>query len=164
MMFLVRNYDETKMNKMLVSLITPFGYYQPYVWESANVMPPEIFMGRKHELEKIKSPTGVNIVYGGRQLGKSALLKKAKEDIDYDENGNRAVLVDIKGFDYKKAVKKIAHELYDAHVLEQDIDTENWDELARAVRQRLQSDKNRIPYLLLLLDEADIFIESCAVS
>lgn len=162
MMFLVRNYDETKMNKMLVSLITPFGYYQPYVWESANVMPPEIFMGRKHELEKIKSPTGVNIVYGGRQLGKSALLKKAKEDIDYDENGNRAVLVDIKGLDYKKAVKKIAHELYDAHVLEQDIDTENWDELARAVRQRLQSDKNRIPYLLLLLDEADVFIESCA--
>ncbi|MDD7284143.1 MAG: hypothetical protein PUG98_09600 [Clostridium sp.] len=161
MMFLVRNYDETKMNKMLVSLITPFGYYQPYVWESANVMPPEIFMGRKQELERIKSPTGVNIVYGGRQLGKSALLKKAKEDIDWDENGNRAVLVDIKGLDYKKAAKKIGHELYDAFVFDQDIDTEDWNELARTVRRRLQSDKNRIPYLLLLLDEADVFIDSC---
>lgn len=162
MMFLVRNYDETKMNKMLVSLITPFGYYQPYVWESANVMPPEIFMGRKQELERIKSPTGVNIVYGGRQLGKSALLKKAKEDIDWDENGNRAVLVDIKGLDYKRAAKKIGHELYDAFVLDKDIDTEDWDELARAVRRRLQSDNKRIPYLLLLLDEADVFIDSCA--
>ena len=162
MMFLVRNYDETKMNKMLVSLITPFGYYQPYVWESANVMPPEIFMGRKQELERIKSPTGVNIVYGGRQLGKSALLKKAKEDIDWDENGNRAVLVDIKGLDYKRAAKKIGHELYDAFVLDNDIDTEDWDELARAVRRRLQSDNKRIPYLLLLLDEADVFIDSCA--
>ena len=162
MMFLVRNYDETKMNKMLVSLITPFGYYQPYVWESANVMPPEIFMGRKQELERIKSPTGVNIVYGGRQLGKSALLKKAKEDIDWDENGNRAVLVDIKGLNYKRAAKKIGHELYDAFVLDDDIDTEDWDELARAVRRRLKSDNKRIPYLLLLLDEADVFIDSCA--
>lgn len=162
MMFLVRNFDETKMNRMLISLITPFGYYQPYVWESANVMPPEIFMGRKIELERIKSPTGVNIVYGGRQLGKSALLKKAKEDIDWDENGNRAILVDIKGLDYKKAAKKIGHELYDAFVLEQDIDTEDWDDLARAVRRRLKSDTKRIPYLLLLLDEADVFIESCA--
>ncbi len=161
MMFLVRNFDETKMNRMLVSLITPFGYYQPYVWESANVMPPEIFMGRKHELEKIKSPTGVNIVYGGRQLGKSALLKKAKEDINWDENGNRAVLVDIKGLDYKKAARKTGHALFDEEVLEQDIDTDNWDDLARVVKRRLQSGKNRIPYLLLLLDEADVFIESC---
>lgn len=161
MMFLIRNYDETKMNRMLVSLITPFGYAQPYVWESANVMPPEIFMGRKQELERIKSPTGVNIVYGGRQLGKSALLKKAKEDIDWDENGNRAVLVDVKGLDYKKAAKKIGHALYDEGVLEKDIDTEDWDDLVRVVRRRLQSDKNTIPYLLLLLDEADTFIDSC---
>lgn len=161
MMFLVRNFDETKMNRMLISLITPFGYYQPYVWESANVMPPEIFMGRKHELERIKSSTGVNIVYGGRQLGKSALLKKAKEDINGDENGNRAVLVDIKSLDYKRAAKKIGHALHDEGVLEQDINTEDWEDLARAVRRRLQSDKNKIPYLLLLMDEADAFIESC---
>ncbi|MCD8120268.1 MAG: hypothetical protein LUE29_12480 [Lachnospiraceae bacterium] len=163
MMFLVRNFDETRINKMLISLITPFGYYQPYVWESANVMPPEIFMGRRRELEKIKSPTGVNIVYGGRQLGKSALLKKAREDIDRDESGNRAVLVDVKGLDYRKAARKIAHELYDVTVLKEDMETESWDELARAVRRRLLSEnEERIPYLLLLIDEADTFIDSCA--
>lgn len=162
MMFLVRNYDETMINRMLVSLTTPFGYYQPYVWESVNVMPPEIFMGRKNELETIKSATGVNIVYGGRQLGKSALLKKAKEDIDGDENGNRAVFVDIKGLDYKKAAIKIGHALHDESILDKDIETEDWDELARAVKLRLQSEKNRIPYLLLLLDEGDVFIESCS--
>lgn len=161
MMFMVRNYDQTKINRMLISLITPFGYYQPYVWESANVMPPEIFMGRKHELERIKSPTGVNIVYGGRQLGKSALLRKAKEDINWDENGNRAVLVEIKGLDYKQAAQKISHALYDDGIFDTDIDIEDWDKLARAVKCRLQSNTNRIPYLLLLLDEADTFIESC---
>lgn len=161
MMFLVRNFDETKINRMLISLIAPFGYYQPYVWESANVMPPEIFMGRKLELERIKSPSGANIVYGGRQLGKSALLKKAKEDVDRDENGNRAVYIDIKGLDYQAAARKIGHELYDQQILENDIDTTDWDELARAIKRRLQSEKEWIPYLLLLLDEADAFIESC---
>ena len=113
MMFLVRNYSETKVNRMLLSLITPFGYYQPYVWDSANVMPPEIFMGRKNELERIKSPSGVNIVYGGRQLGKSALLKKARDEIDFDENHDRAVYIEIKGRTYVEAARKIGHELYD---------------------------------------------------
>lgn len=161
MMYMVKNYDETKVNRMLMSLITPFGYYQPYVWESSNVMPPEIFMGRKHELERIESPTGVNIVYGGRQLGKSALLKQAKADIDGDENGDRAVLVDIKGLNCQDAAKKIGHALYDEGVLNEDITTTDWDALSRAIRKRLQSDKRRIPYLLLLIDEADAFIESC---
>ena len=160
MMFLVRNYDETKINRMLISLIMPFGYYQPYVWESVNVMPPEIFMGRKNELEKIKSPTGVNIVYGGRQLGKSALLKKAKEDVDKNENGDRAIYIDIKGLNYEEAAQKIGHELFDQSVLDKDIDTRDWNELARAIRRRLQSNNKKIPYLLLLLDEADAFIES----
>ena len=162
MMFLVRNYDENKINRMLVSLIAPFGYYQPYVWDSANVMPPEIFMGRKNELERIKSATGVNIVYGGRQLGKSALLKKAKEDIDWDENNDRAVYIEIKGKNYEEAARKIGHELYDQFILEEDIETTDWDELSRAIKRRLQSTTApKIPYLLLLLDEADTFIESC---
>ena len=161
MMYMVKNYDETKATRMLMSLIVPFGYYQPYVWESSNVMPPEIFMGRKHELERIESPTGANIVYGGRQLGKSALLKKAKADIDKDENGNRAVLVDIKHLNYKEAAKKIGHALYDEGVLTEDIETTDWDDLSRAIKKRLQSEKNRIQYLLLLLDESDAFIESC---
>lgn len=164
MMYMVKNYDETKVNRMLMALITPFGYYQPYVWESSNVMPPEIFMGRKHELERIESSTGVNIVYGGRQLGKSALLKQAKADIDRDENGDRAVLVDIKGLNCQDAAKKIGHALYDEGVLTEDITTTDWDELSRAIRKRLQTDKHRIPYLLLLIDEADTFIESCEAS
>lgn len=161
MMFLVRNYNETRMNRMLMSLIIPFGYYQPYVWESSNVMPPEIFMGRKHELERIEASDGANIVYGGRQLGKSALLKKAKEDIDGDKYGNRAVIVDIKDKNYREAARKIGFALYDAGILEQEIDTDDWDELARAIKNRLRSDRDYIPYLLLMLDEADAFIDSC---
>lgn len=162
LMFLVHNYDVQFINQILMTVMMPFSYYQPYVWDSSKVMPPEMFMGRKEELEKIESPTGVNIVYGGRQLGKSALLKMAKMNIDNNENYDRAVLVEIKGLDYEKAAAKIGHELYDAGVLKEDIDTTDWGELSRAIKCRLQSEEEpNISYLLLLLDEADTFIESC---
>lgn len=163
LMYLVQNYDETKINRMLMSLIVPFGYYQPYVWESASPIPPELFMGRKVELEKIKSPSGVNIVYGGRQLGKSALLKKAKEEIDKDENGDRAVYIDIKDQNYKQVAERIGADLFDQGILEEDPDTDDWRVLSRAIRKRLSVEEKgkKIPYLLILLDEADAFIESC---
>ena len=160
MMYLVRNFDQTHNNRMLLSLVAPFGYYQPYVWKSADPMPPELFIGRKKELEAIESRSGVNIVYGGRQLGKSALLKKAKDDIDNDENGDRAVYIDIKNKTYDKVAQTIGHALFDCGVLNEDIDTTDWDELSRCIKRRLQSSQNPIPYLLLLLDEADTFIES----
>lgn len=83
-------------------------------------------------------------------------------DIDFDENNNRAVYIEIKSMDYERAAKKICCELYDAGVLKEEIDTTDWDVLARAIKKRLLDDKEeRIPYLLLLLDEADTFIESC---
>lgn len=162
LLFLANNYNVQFINQILMNTMMPFSYYQPYVWDSCKVMPPELFMGRKEELEKIQSSAGVNIVYGGRQLGKSALLKMAKMNIDKDENNNRAILVEIKGLDYKKAAKKIGHELYDAGILDVDIDTTDWEDLARVIKRRLQNEKlPYIPYLLLLLDEADAFIDSC---
>lgn len=162
LMFLVNNYSVQFINQILMSIMMPFSYCQPYVWDSSKVMPPEIFMGRKNELEKIESPAGVNIVYGGRQLGKSALLKMAKNNIDNDENHDRAVFIEIKGLDYKRAAKRIGHELFDAGILDKDVDTTDWEELSRMIKRRLQDDKKPyIPYFLLLLDEADAFIESC---
>ncbi|MDD3417266.1 MAG: hypothetical protein PHY47_25280 [Lachnospiraceae bacterium] len=162
LMYLINNYEVTSINQMLMSIIMPFSYYQPYVVKSADVMPPEIFIGRKDELNKIEAPLGVNIVYGGRQLGKSALLRMAKTDINFDENGDRAVLVDIKGLDYKKAARKVAQALTDEHVFTHNVDSDDWDELAREIKKRLISAKEqKIPYLLLLMDEADVFIESC---
>lgn len=160
--FLADNYSVQFINQILMRVMMPFAYCQPYVWESSKVMPPEIFMGRKAELEKIESSAGVNIVYGGRQLGKSALFRMAKMNIDNNENNDRAVLVEIKGLDYEQAANRVGHEMYDAKVIDQDVDTTDWWELARIIKNRLNDEeKPRIPYLLLLMDEADAFIESC---
>lgn len=149
------------INKQMLSIIMPYAYYQPYVAESSKAMPAEIFIGRKEELHKIKDPNGINIVYGGRQLGKSALLLKAKNDIDRNESGDRAVYVDIKGLDYAAAAKKISEELEMADILDKDEITDDWHSLSLSIRTHLSEEKNKVHYFLLLLDEADAFLKSC---
>ena len=161
LMYLASHYSETSINRMLMSVVTPYTYYQPYLIGAVNSMPPELFIGRKEELFKIESPTGVNIVYGGRQLGKSALLRMAKTHINNDESGNRAVFVDIKGLNVKEAARKISQTMVDDRILEDNFETDSWADLARAIKKRLADEKNEIPYLLLLIDEADAFIASC---
>ena len=161
--YLANHYSDNAVNRMLMALTVPFSSCQPYVYDSAHVMPPEIFMGRRKELDKIKSPQGVHIVYGGRQLGKSALLRKAKTDINNTEN-QRAVLVDIKGKDYKAAARKISEALIDEGILNDASPTEDWEQIARMLKNRLRenAEGRKISYLLLLLDEADAFIDSCS--
>lgn len=52
----------------------PYGRVEPYITD-AGQLPPEMFYGRTEEIRKIMSRTADGcLVYGGRQLGKSALL------------------------------------------------------------------------------------------
>ncbi|WP_076449601.1 prolipoprotein diacylglyceryl transferase [Roseivivax lentus] len=52
----------------------PYGRVEPYITDAATV-PPEMFFGREEEILQIMSRTSDGcLVYGGRQLGKSALL------------------------------------------------------------------------------------------
>ena len=161
LVYLAKHYMETAVSRMLMSVIMPFTSYQPYIDKSADVMPQEIFIGRKNELEKIESPTGVNIVYGGRQLGKTALLRMAKKDIDMNENGDRAIIVNAWGKDYRDTAKAISATLYDEGILKKENITDDWNELSRDLKNRLRDQEDHIPYFLLMIDEADTFIESC---
>ena len=159
--YLYDNYSEQTITKQLLHIIMPFAYYQPYVAESSKPMPSELFIGRKEELKKIKDVNGVNIVYGGRQLGKSALLMKAKKDINKNESGDRAVYIDIKGRNYTETALKISEELVIADILEEKDITSDWRKLAMSIRMRLKDEAKPIHYFLLLLDEADAFLDSC---
>lgn len=159
--YLYDNYSEQTITKQLLHIIMPFAYYQPYVADSSKPMPSELFIGRKEELKKIKDVNGVNIVYGGRQLGKSALLMKAKKDIDKNESGDRAVYIDIKGRNYTETALKISEELVIADILEEKDITSDWRKLAMSIRMRLKDEAKPIHYFLLLLDEADAFLDSC---
>ena len=159
--YLAEHYAETKINRMTLSITMPYTFYQPYIPNAANVMPPEMFMGRKEALDKIVNPQGENIVYGGRQLGKSALLRMAEYTVNRMGDGSCALMVDVKSCDVEEAALRISREFADRKILAADFETRDWAELARAIRLRLDETNERIPYLLLLIDEADAFIESC---
>jgi len=160
--YLALNYSEANISRMLMAVIMPFSSYQPYVHESSKIMPAEMFTGRDAELSSIESPAGVNIIYGGRQLGKSALLKMARKEIDCNENGDRAVLVDINKCGIVEAAKKVADELKMRKIIS-DKDYDGWDSLCYEIKCRLMdTEKERIPYLLLMMDEADKFIDECS--
>ena len=153
-------YNESLINRILMAIAMPFSYCQPYVVESVHTMPPEIFIGRKDELIKIERSDGVNLIYGGRQLGKSALFKKALSDID-GINNQRAVLIDIKDLSCAQSARKLSAKLIDLKITPNAEITEDWDTLCRNIELQLRNPEAGISYLLLMLDEADTFINDC---
>lgn len=155
--YLAAHYQKTSITKQLMNLAMPFSYYQPYVQDSIS-MTPEMFIGRTRELNDIKNESGVHMLYGGRQLGKSALLKKAKLEIDHN-GSERAVYVDIKHNSVEEAAKTISNELIQAEIFSDNEIYTDWTDLSNAIRRAIK--RKEIGYLLLLLDEGDAFIEDC---
>lgn len=160
--YLAKHYTADTIAKRLMATTLPFAYCQPFVEASSQTMPPELFTGREDKLTDIESPQGVNLVYGGRQLGKSALLKMAQRNVDKNGNGDRAVWIEVKYKDYKEAAKQLSQELIIQGILDEKCECDNWDDLAKYIKIRLMDEnpETRINYLLVMIDEADVFIET----
>ncbi len=162
--YLAKHYASDTIAKRLMATTLPFAYCQPFVEASSQTMPPELFTGREDKLTDIESPQGVNLVYGGRQLGKSALLKMAQRNVDKNGNGDRAVWIEVKYKNYKEAAKQLSQELIIQGILDEKCECDNWDDLAKYIKIRLMDEnpETRINYLLVMIDEADVFIETSA--
>ena len=160
MMYLATNCKTSVMTQALMQIAVPYASYQPYIPSSNSDIRVEMFNGRKKELAEIESPSGANIIYGGRQLGKSAILKMAARELDHDENNDRAVLVDIRFNDAAEAARTVSRSLIASGILSEGDEVDNWEDLTYAIRKVLT--KEDAPgYLLLMLDEADAFIADC---
>ena len=59
----------------------PFTCFSHYTVVAGNV-PDEVFVGRSDEIAQLTDRAGSLFVYGGRQLGKSALLRKIQRDFN----------------------------------------------------------------------------------
>ncbi|MEH1098394.1 hypothetical protein [Micromonospora sp. CPCC 205561] len=57
--------------------LLPFAATNPYAPDGLAALPSEMFFGRRSERSDIIDPNGANLLYGGRQLGKTALLQDA---------------------------------------------------------------------------------------
>ena len=91
------HFEKNDRNDKLLALALPFAYVQPFISEAR--IPPEMFIGRSAELAAIQDMAGPVFVYGGRQLGKSALLRQTRYLVHHPEQGNYAIYLDIKNKD-----------------------------------------------------------------
>lgn len=73
----------------------PFTIAQPYSSTSGSGLPPEMFYGRAQQLESICYHDAC-LVYGGRQLGKTVLLRTAEREIHHPERDSIGLYLDLK--------------------------------------------------------------------
>ncbi|WP_378127621.1 AAA family ATPase [Cohnella boryungensis] len=157
MMLFLAGFSQIERASAFLMVALPSSKVQPYI--PVGTIPPEMFIGRADELEKIQNPNGPVFVYGGRQLGKTALLRESKNREHDPANGCYAVFVDLKEKNVDTALVKICEELKAERVLQQACGS--WEEFRSAMRRRLESPERPIHKLMLLLDESDAFIASC---
>lgn len=149
----------------------PFTSITPYATTS-GLVPPELFYGRDREQREINDPSGACFLYGGRQLGKTALLRRVERDFNRSSETNRAKWIDLKvnEIGYARGPRDIwpllQRELVSVGVVRKpsrELDPGNQrqvDSLFDQIRRWINEHENR--RLLLLLDEADAFLEQDA--
>ena len=143
----------------------PFTFSNPYTPYSAGNVPPEMFVGRTDELQELLDQHGSCFVYGGRQLGKSALLRAAQRNFHDPHRGSHAIYVDLKaeGLGELRTPEDIWSILYqrfrEEGLLPKTTPLHAGQAvLANHVRTWIEGDRGR--RVLLLLDESDAFLDS----
>ncbi|MDN4478659.1 hypothetical protein QQX10_10705 [Demequina sp. SYSU T00039] len=148
----------------------PFTTINPYAPFAGGEVPDEVFVGRERERKEIIDASGSMFVYGGRQLGKSALLRKVERGLNGQRDGNgstsagrtTAVYLDLKAANIGEAQRasalwpELAQRLIKADVLSAQRQKWTADNVVAGIERWLESDPSR--RLLLLLDEADNFL------
>lgn len=153
----------------LFSCALPYATLNPYLEITTGVVPSELFKGREEELKRLRDPNGPTIIYGGRQLGKSALLHRREEEFQKTEGGY-AIFEDIRTIgdpttnqDYKRAIRdRLWNALFNLGLLEKKYSTAPFEKIIEVLMNRLKSD-SKIS-VLLLLDEADNFLDADATT
>ena len=149
----------------------PFTSAEPYATTS-GVVPPELFYGRERERKAVMDQSGACFIYGGRQLGKTALLRSVERDFKRSHATHVAKWIDLKvnEIGYARGPSEIwpllQRELGRLDVIDKRRreldpgDRKQVDAFLNRIRQWLDERQNR--RLLLLLDEADEFLNQDA--
>ncbi|MEG4345530.1 sigma-70 family RNA polymerase sigma factor [Microcoleus sp. A003_D6] len=146
---------------VLFDCTLPFTFLEPYKI-AAGVVPPEMFYGRVREGESIIDPLGSCLIYGGRQLGKTVLLKYVHRTFHAIDNGRNALWLDIQKIGREQHLDEIWDRLNE-ELDKLEIPSPNPRNSVRKkslqrIKSWLELDNQR--RFLLLLDEADNFLEA----
>ncbi len=141
----------------------PYAILNPYTPYQAGDVPAEMYFGRREIAGRTKDPSGSCIVYGGRQLGKSALLRKVQRDFHNPERNQFATVIDIKllgdpkGVDHRTFWSRVRDELQRLGFSPKRSASDDPDRIFESIRNQCVDKDSR---LLLLLDEADNFLDA----
>lgn len=141
--------------------VIPWTFADPFV-TSSSLVPPEMFYGRHKELAALQdSVVGCCFLFGGRQLGKTALLREAERRFHCPAEGRVASWIDLLGHGIGRESEPADVWPLLLHELRPDVpslmEAARPDEITRALRAWLNDAPHR--RILLLLDEADQFLE-----
>jgi hypothetical protein len=147
----------------------PFSHITPYT-KAASLLPPEMFYGRHRAIRQLLS-AGTDsscLLYGGRQIGKTVLLRHVQRLFEANPGGTHvATYIDLKGKEIgtNRSMDEvwlvIAEELEKRKVISGPIGRQvKHDWLFARIEEWLGGNAKR--NLLVLLDEADAFLSADA--
>lgn len=156
-------HQQTERLPALLKCTLPYATYQPFVRDGGSTA-DEMFCGRSRELSTIIDPNGACVVYGGRQLGKTALLERAESRCSKPENKEYAVYSTIIRIHTEEEVVETlirdmdrktggAIRLTKCHTLK---------ELCAQLSQMFM--RGQITRMHLLIDEVDCFLEAISAA
>ena len=134
-----------------------FTFAQPFDPDAATVS-PEMFFGRKKERDKIVAMTGdmTHFVYGGRRLGKTALLKDIERE--YESRPDQLVFfLNLKSKHPDDWRRLFIDKLKEYKVLGTNIS--RFESMAKGIKKWLE-EKKEVRRILFLVDEADEFLKT----
>jgi hypothetical protein len=145
----------------------PFTTFNPFTPFATGNVPPEMFYGRRKEKQAIMDPHGACFIYGGRQLGKSALLRAVEREFHRPEEGHIALFMDLKimGLGETRPIDDVwaflAEWLIRYGVISKKLnETKNPDKIIDSILDWTTGDNNH--HLILLMDEADNLLDEDA--
>ncbi|MFJ3230556.1 hypothetical protein [Streptomyces sp. NPDC086787] len=149
--------------RALQRVTLPWAAFNPYTPFVAGLVPPEVFYGRDEEMREVMDPRGGLFLYGGRQLGKSALLRRVARIFPRPSADYVAVYLDLLKAEIGQAEAPdkiwslLADELKRRGVFGNRVSEQAGPEaIARRLGDWLDADESR--RLLVLADEADAFL------
>ncbi len=141
---------------IMLNCTLPFtSNFKPFVMRGS--VSDEMFIGRKKELNQIIDPNGPVILYGGRQLGKTALLERALSLTNHPSKKEYTILIRATDIpDEPSFVRAIIRELKTLNMQIGSFDSLN--KLCDDLKNRYK--KKEWEKILILVDESDKLLES----
>lgn len=148
--------------RVLFDCTLPFTFLEPYT-TTASEFVPEMFYGRERERQSIIDPMGSCLIYGGRQLGKTVLLRYVHQNFNALNKEAVAGFLDIKEVGGRTQSPDdiwslIVSKLEEMKILDPKRRNLPNPKTLQQIKIWLDVDIQR--RILLLLDEADNFLEA----